>query len=170
MAPSDSNGFSSVNLNVISLAAGVQVSICVVSSSACQTFSVTMVPLASLQVQAVHGTLQIAPSDQALQPVIVGVSDSGSPPQAVLGASVTFLSFAGRLPGNQPIICIGEAGISQPGMPVILAKSQASVQSDINGLASSQLSTGGLSGNIAIIGSATAGNRSLQFVAQQLGP
>jgi hypothetical protein len=66
---------------------------------------------------------------------------------------------------------IGEAGISQPGMPVILAKSQATVQSDINnGLASFQLSTGGLSGNIAIIGSATAGNSSLPFVARQLEP
>jgi len=169
-AHSDSNGFSSVNLSVSSLAAGVQVSICVALSSACQIFSVTMVPLASLQVQVVGGTLQIAKSGQAFQPVIVRVSDSGSPAHAVLGASVTFLSYAGRLPRNQPIIWTGKAGISQPGMPVILAKSQAAVQSDINGLANFQLSTGGLLGNIAIVGSATAGNSSLQFVAQQLGP
>jgi len=166
----DSNGFSSVNLNVNSLAAGIQMSICVAPSSACQIFSATMVPLASLQVQPVNGTLQIAKSGQAFQPVIVRVSDSGSPPHAVLGASVTFLSYAGRLPRNQPIIWTGEAGISQPGMPVILAKAQATVQSDINGLASFPLSTAGLSGNIAIVGSAIAGNSSLQFVAQQLGP
>ena len=129
-----------------------------------------MVPLASLLIQAVHGTLQITQSGQTFQPVIVRVNDSGSPAHAVLGATVTFQSYAGRLPRNQPIIWTGEAGISQPGMPVILAKTQATVQSDINGLASFPLSTGGLAGNIAIVGSAAAGNSSLQLVAQQLGP
>jgi hypothetical protein len=64
----------------------------------------------------------------------------------------------------------GEAGISQPGMPVILGKSQSTVQSDIAGLASFQMSSGGISGNVAVVGSATAGSGSVQFEAQRLGP
>lgn len=69
-----------------------------------------------------------------------------------------------------PIVWIGEAGISQPAMPVILAEAQATVQSDINGIATYQLSTGGISGNVAILGTATAGSSSVQFEAQQRGP
>jgi len=98
------------------------------------------------------------------------VIDSSNPPHDVLGASVLFQSYVGRLPKNQPIVWTGEGGISQPGMPVILAKSQATARSDINGLASFPLSTSGISGNVAMVGSPTAGTTSLQFVGQQLGP
>jgi hypothetical protein len=55
-------------------------------------------------------------------------------------------------------------------MPVILAVSQSTVQSDINGIASLALSTGGVSGNIAVIGTATAGTSTVEYEAQQLGP
>jgi hypothetical protein len=88
----------------------------------------------------------------------------------VLGASVFFQAYVGRVPQNQPILWSGESGISQPGMPVILGESQATAQSDANGLASFPLSTAGISGNVAVVGSATAGTASLQFMGQQLGP
>jgi hypothetical protein len=55
-------------------------------------------------------------------------------------------------------------------MPVILAKSQGTILSDMNGVALFPISTQGFSGNIAVIGSATAGNTSLPCAAQQLGP
>ena len=88
----------------------------------------------------------------------------------MLGASVLFQDFLGRLPANQPSVWAGEAGITQPGAPVILGESQATAASDMNGLASFPVATGGFSGNIAVIGSATVGTASLQFAAQQLGP
>ena len=53
---------------------------------------------------------------------------------------------------------------------MILASSQATVVSDANGLTSFSISTGGFAGDIAVIGSASVGNASLQFAAQQLGP
>jgi hypothetical protein len=87
-----------------------------------------------------------------------------------MGASVGFLAYIGRLPGDEPIIWAGESNISQPTMPVILAVSQSTVQSDINGIASLALSTGGVSGNIAVIGTATAGTSTVEYEAQQLGP
>jgi hypothetical protein len=55
-------------------------------------------------------------------------------------------------------------------MPVIIGKSQITVQSDINGLASSPLSSQGIPGNVAIAGTATAGTSVVQFAGEQLGP
>ena len=166
-----SNGYATVNLQLSSVTAAVQVSVCVApSNSPCQVFNATVVATSSLQIQPVAGSLQIATSGQSFQPVMVQVIDSSLAPNGVLGASVFFQSYIGRVPQNQPIIWTGEAAISLPGMPVILAKSQATVQSAANGLASFPLSTGGVSGNVAVVGSATAGTASLQFLGQQLGP
>jgi hypothetical protein len=170
-AQTDSNGYATVNLQFNSVAAAVQVSACVFpKNTPCQVFNAIVVPLASLQLQAVAGTLQIATSGQRFQPVVVRVVDSSLPPNAVLGASVLFQSYVGRVPQNQPILWTGETGISQPGMPVILAQSQATVMSDGNGLASVPLSTGGIAGNVAVVGAANVGAASLGFVGQQLGP
>ena len=140
------------------------------NNSPCQTFNATVVQGSSLQLQALAGTLQIASSGQSFQPVIVRVLDSSNPPNPVMGANMVFLSYVGRMPKNQPIVWAGEARISQAGMPVILSKTQTTLQSDIAGVAGFQLSTGGVSGNVAVVGSATAGNSSVQFAAQQLGP
>lgn len=170
-AQSDSNGYAIVNLHLTSVAAAVQVSVCVApNNSPCQIFNATVVPIASLQLQPVAGTLQIATSGQSFQPVAVRVIDSSRPPNPVLGASVFFQAYLGRVPKNQPILWSGESGISQPGMPVILGESQATQVSDAIGMAAFPLSTGGFSGNVAVLGSATAGTVSLQFAAQQLGP
>jgi hypothetical protein len=170
-AQTDANGNASVSLQSSSKATAVQVSVCVApNNNPCQIFNATVVPVASLQLQGVAGTLQIAPPGQTFQPVVVRVTDSATPPHSVLGASVVLLSYIGRMPQNQPIVWAGEAGISQPEMPVILAKSQTTVQSDINGTATVPIAAQGISGNIAIVGSATAGSNSVEFVAQQLGP
>ena len=170
-AQTNASGFASVNVQVTSASSGLQILVCAApGNSPCQTFTATVVPLSALQLQPVAGTLQIIPSAQAFQPVVVRVTDSASPPDPVLGASVLFQSYVGRVPQKQPIIWTGESGISQPVIPVILAASQVNVQSDVNGLAGVPLSTGGISGDVAIVGSATAGNASLSFAAQQLGP
>src|SRR5205823_4393520 len=144
-----------------SLAASVRVSVCVApSNSPCQIVNATMVLTSSLQLQSVSGSLQVSAPGQNFQPVAVRVTDSSVAPHPVLGASVSFLDYIGRMPGNEPIVWTGESSISQPTMPVILAESKATVQSDVNGTASFALSTVGVSGNVAIIGTATAGNSS----------
>jgi hypothetical protein len=167
----DAIGNASVNLQISSLAASIRVSVCVApTNSPCQILSATMVQTSSLQLQPLSGMVQIAVASQSFQPVAVRVLDSSSPPHPVLGASVAFLDYIGRMPGNEPIIWTGESSISQTAMPVILAESKATVQSDINGTASFALSTGGVSGNVAVIGTATAGSSSLEYEAQELGP
>lgn len=167
----DANGNVSVNLQINSLTASVRVSVCVApTNSPCQILSATMVQTSSLQLQAVGGMIQIAVPNQSFQPVAVRVVDSSSPPHPVIGANVSFFDYIGRVPGNEPIIWLGESNISQPAMPVVLAESKATVQSDVNGTASFMLSTGGVSGNVAILGTTTAGSSSLEYEAQQLGP
>ncbi len=170
-AQTDSNGNASVTLHLNSLVASIRASVCVApNNSPCQILSATMVQTSSLQLQPVSGMLQIAAPGQSFQAVAVRVIDSSTPPHPVLGGSVAFLAYIGRMPGNEPIIWAGETGVSQPSMPVILAESRATGQSDINGLAKFTLSTGGISGNVAAVGTATAGSGSLEFEAQQLGP
>lgn len=167
----DSNGNASAKLQVNSLAASVRVSVCVEpGNSPCQILTANMVQTSSLQLQPVSGMLQMAPPGQTFQPVAIRVTDSSTPPHPVLGATVAFLAYIGRMPGNEPVIWSGEAGISQPSMPVILAKSQASAQSDINGIVNFALSTAGISGDVAVMGTATAGTSSVEFEAQQLRP
>ena len=162
---------ASSSLQVNSVAASVRVSVCVApNNSPCQILNATMVQTSSQRLQPVSGMLQIAAPGQSFQPVAIRVIDSAIPPHPVLGASVDFLAYIGRMPGNDPIVWAGEAGISEPNMPVILAKSQAAVQSDINGLAKLTLSTGGISGNVVVLGTATVGNSSVEFAAQQLEP
>ena len=129
-----------------------------------------MVQASSLKLQSVSGTLQLSGPRQSFQAVAVRVTDSSSPPHPVLGASVSFLDYIGRMPGNEPIVWAGESSISQPVMPVILAESKARVQSDVNGIASFPLSSGGVSGNVAVIGTAIVGSSGVEFEAQQLGP
>ena len=165
-AQTDASGNASVNLQVNSLSALIQVRVCVApNNSPCQIFGANVVPASSFQVQAVAGTLQIVPAGQSFQPVMVRVTDSSSPPNPVLGSSVLFLSSVGRLPQNQPIVWAGESSISQPITPIVVGKSQSTVQSHINGLASVPLSTGGISGNVAVVGSATTGTSSVQYEA-----
>jgi hypothetical protein len=74
------------------------------------------------------------------------------------------------MPGDEPILWANESRISQPPMPVILAETQAAAQSDINGIVTFPLSTGGISGSVALVGSATVGTSSVEFEAQQFGP
>jgi len=170
-AQTDANGFASVDLQVSSASTGIQASICAApNNSPCQTFNAFVVPVSSLQMQNVAGSPQVVRAGQRFQPVVVRVTDAAMPPDPVLGASVLFQSYVGRMPQNEPIIWTGEGGISQPTMPVILAAPQATMVSDVNGLASFVISSAGISGDVAIVGSATVGSASFQFAGQQLGP
>jgi len=170
-AQTDSAGYATSNLQLNSISTTTQVSVCVApGNSPCVVFRAFPVTLSAPQLQPVKGTLQILQAGQTFEPVLVRVVDSSSPPHPVQGANVSFQSYTGRVPGNQPILWLGEAEISQPSMPVILASSQADVLSDLNGHASFPISMAGFSGDIAVVGSATTGAASVQFEAQQLGP
>src|SRR5206468_12263586 len=114
-AQTSSNGNASVNLQLSSLATLVRVNVCVApNSSPCEVFTATMVQASLLQVQAVSGILQVVPAGGHFAPVAVRIIDSDTPPHAVLGTSVGFIAYLGRLPGNEPILWAGDGSISVP--------------------------------------------------------
>ena len=135
-AQSNSSGYATVTLNLTQLAAMVQISACVApSNSPCQPFYASPVPLSSQHLQPVSGAGQVS-TGQAFQPVVVRVTDSSSPPNPVVAATVGFLTTVLRPGGAPPGGGDGETNPINPGMPVILSVSQSSATTDFSGLAS----------------------------------
>ena len=169
----DTNGNAAATLQISALAGDIQVTGCVQNQpvdSPCLTFYGTSVPASSLRVRPVSGSLQVTPVGQSFLPVTVQVTDTAAPAHPVLGANVTFQSLVARAPQDSPVIWIGDTGITSHPMPVILASSQVSVQSDAGGLAASQPSSVGVQGPVIILGTAAAGSASLPFALQSLPP
>jgi IPT/TIG domain len=166
-ALTNSNGYATVTLSLAQISSLVQISACVAPANApCQTFYATPVAVSALNLQPVSGGGQVS-SGQAFQPVVVRVTDSSSPPNPVLGATVTFLTTVMRGGATN-------GGGNNPGnadMPVILAVNQNTVSSDINGFASMVPSSGGFSGPLQVDVGVTAGtNASLNYLLQVVTP
>ncbi len=167
----DSNGYATSNLQVVTVAGDVEASACVAPGNApCQIWNATAVPVSALQLQPVSGTTQVLGVGTIFVPVTVRVTDQATPPDPVLGASVFFQSVVGRSPDGQPILWIAQSGISQPTIPVILAQSQVTLISDVNGLVSVQPTAGGIQGPVVVLGAASAGPATINFQLQSLLP
>jgi hypothetical protein len=170
-ATTNSNGYASTTLQLANFGAEVDGNACVGSNNnPCLGFHVFPVPSSGLLLQAVAGDLQLITVGSAFQPVVVRVTDTSVPANLVLGASVLVQSLLGRTTDNAPIVSGGDTNIRTNPMPIILGMSQATVTSDANGLATTQPSTGGFQGALAILGTVTAGPESLPFQLQSLWP
>ena len=101
-----------------------------------------------MNLQAVAGAGQVV-TGTAFQPLTVRATDSSTPPNPVLGASVLFQSTVLRPAGSDLTLAPGDPTVTQTGMPDILSASQSTVQSDINGLASFVPSVGSFTGTTA---------------------
>ncbi len=77
-----------------------------------------------MNLQAVAGAGQVV-TGTAFQPLTVRVTDSSTPPNPVLGASVLFQSTVLRPVGNNLVLTPGDPTVTPPGMPVILSASQS---------------------------------------------
>jgi hypothetical protein len=149
-AVTNSQGYASVTLTLTNFATSVQLSACVApTNNPCQTISGNAVAAALLNLQAVSGAGQVV-MGTTFQPLTVRVTDSSTPPNAILGASVVFQSTVLVPVGNNLILAPGNPAVTQPGMPVILSASQSTVQSDANGLASIVPSVGSFTGTLEI--------------------
>jgi hypothetical protein len=132
----NSSGYASVTLTVANFAVNIELSACVApSNSPCQNISANPVAASKVNLQSVAGAGQVV-TGAAFQPLTVRVTDSSSPPNPVLGASVLFQSTVLRLAGSDLILTPGNSTAPPIGMPVFLSASQSTVQSDVNGLAS----------------------------------
>jgi hypothetical protein len=167
----NSGGYANTLVEISSMAGDVQVSACVgPGNSPCLTFYGTSVAESVMQLQAVAGSPQVVTAGQVLQPVVVRVTDSSIPANPVLGASVAFQYTGERAGGNSTIISAGDTNIGNDPSPVILFNGQSSGQSDVNGLTSWKPTTEGFDGDVAVLGTATAGNGNAQFALQVLPP
>jgi hypothetical protein len=148
-AVTNSTGYAAVTLTLTTFAANVQVVACVASGSPCQTAYGNAVAASALNLQAVAGAGQVI-TTPPFQLLTVRVTDSSTPPNPVLGASVLFQSTVLRPPANDLSVTSGDATVTQPAMPVILAASQSSTTSDANGLANFLPSLGSFTGLLEV--------------------
>ena len=169
-AKTDVSGFASVTLTVNNFSGNLQLSACAVQgNNPCQSIYGNVVPISALNLQPVAGTSQIVTLSHPFQPVIVRVIDAATPPNSVLGASVTFQSTVMRPAPNSSGGGSGESGSTNPdstnpGESTILSVKQSSVLSDANGLASLVPSVGPFTGPLEVSVMITAGaNSVLQY-------
>ena len=149
-AVTNSSGYASVTLTLTDFTANVQLTACVApGNSPCQTVYGNAVAAALLNLQAVAGAGQVV-TGQAFQPLSVRVTDSSTPPNPILGASVQFQATVLRLAGGDLALAPGDPTNTQTGMPVILSASQSSVTSDANGLASFVPTVGSFTGLLEV--------------------
>lgn len=145
-AVTNSAGYATVTLTLTNFTANVQLTACVApGNSPCQTVYGNAVAASLLNLQAVAGGVQVV-TGQSFQPVIVRVTDSSSPPNPVLAASVVFQSTVMRPTGSGLSMVVGDSSSTQTGVPTILSSVQTSVQSDGNGLARFVPTTGSFTG------------------------
>ncbi len=157
-AKTSSTGYATVMLTVTQLAALVQVTACAgPTNSPCQTFYANAVPMAQQTLQPVSGGGQVS-TGQSFQPVTVRVTDSASPPNAVIGATVSFQTTVLRPGGTSSTGGGGETNPGNPAMPVILAVSRSNAITDMNGLASIVPSASGFSAPLEVDVGVTAGS------------
>ena len=136
-AQTNSSGYATVTLTVSQFAANVQLSVCVAPRNVpCGVVYANPVPLANQKLQPVAGGGQVA-AGGSFQPLIVRVTDASSPPNSVIGASVSFLTTVMRPGEMPPPSSIGEIDPVQPAMPVILQVTESNTTTDINVLANS---------------------------------
>ena len=91
-AITNSSGYASVTLTLTNFTASVQLNACVApGNNPCQTIYGNAVAAAMMNLQAVSGAGQVV-TGTAFQPLTVRVTDSSTPPNPVLGASVVFQS------------------------------------------------------------------------------
>ena len=146
----NSKGYASDTLMLTNFTASVQIAVCVApGNNPCQTIYGNAVAAALLNLQAVAGAGQVV-SGTAFQPLTVRVTDSSTPPNPILGASVLFQSAVLRPGVNDLTLVPGDPIVTQTDTPVILSASQNTIASDANGLASFVPSVGTFTGPLEI--------------------
>jgi len=149
-AVTNSQGYAAVTLTLTNFSVNVQMTACVApANNPCQTISGNAVANTLVSMNAVSGASQVV-AGSAFQPLTVRVTDSSSPANPILGASVVFQSTVMRPAGNNSGGTTGDVGITPTGSPVILSSSQSTVQSDVNGLASIVPSVGSFTGTLEV--------------------
>jgi hypothetical protein len=149
-AVTNSAGYATVTLSLTNFSSNAQLSACVLPGPGpCQTIYANAVAAGLMNLQPVAGGVQVV-TGQTFQPLTVRVTDSSTPPNPVLGASVLFQSTVMRPSGDGFTIVTGDSTTTQTGMPSILSATQSLVPSNVNGLAGIVPSVGSFNGLLEI--------------------
>jgi hypothetical protein len=150
----NASGFATITAQVTNQNADVQVSACVAPNNApCQTFTLFSTSSSLWMLETVSGSLQVVPTGQSFQPLVVRVTDGSLAANPVMGVNVTFKTTLARVPEN--------------GMPVVLGSSQTQIVSSQDGLASIVPSAGTV-GPCDVFITVSAGQSTAQFQMQSL--
>ncbi|HEX8816834.1 MAG TPA: IPT/TIG domain-containing protein [Terriglobales bacterium] len=168
-ATTNSNGYASSTAQIASMSGDVQVSVCAEpGDKPCQTFYGTAVSGSLLELQPVSGIDQMTASVSGFQPIVARVTDTLSDP--VQGATVLFQAIVGRTADDAPIISGGDNNPGHDPLAIILGSWQQSAVSGEGGLVSVPPSSAGVTGEVGVLGTASAGSATLPFVLQSVGP
>ena len=161
----DGSGYGRSTLHVNQLSGDVQGTVCVAPGNApCQTFHAVQVLPSALKLQRVSGSFQAIRVGQTFQPIRVRATNSATPPNPVAGVPVSFQSMIFLPDADKPVETSGDDGSGQHAMKVLLGSSLTTLVSDVNGLVSLPVSTGGFSRPLEVEITASAGSAApLQF-------
>jgi hypothetical protein len=136
-ATTASDGYATTTLRLRPMTNDVQVSACVApGNNPCRSFTFTAVRSNLLRVEPVSGAAQALRGGENFQPVVLRVTDSGSPPKAVRGASVMYSAVDMRI-DHATFTSTGDDTIAGNfPAPVLLGSAQGAVVSDAAGLVS----------------------------------
>lgn len=163
---SNSSGYAGDTLTLANFEGTLQVNVCAtIANLVCKQIYANPVPLSQLNLEPVSGAGQETMAT-TLQPIIVRVVDSASPPHSVTGAVVAFQTMVLRPQGSDA----GSGNSTNSGMPVILSVSASTVASDVNGLASITPSSAGFSPPLEVDVAISAGANAALNDALQLFP
>ncbi|MFI5102463.1 MAG: IPT/TIG domain-containing protein [Terriglobales bacterium] len=141
------SGFATVIANLTNQNADVQVSACVApNNKPCQTFTLFSTPSSLWTLETVSGSLQVVPTGESFQPLVMRVTDGSLAANPVMGVTVTFETTLARVSPD----------------PVILGSSQAQAVSAQDGLASIVPSVGSV-GPCDVFITVSAGRSTVQL-------
>jgi IPT/TIG domain-containing protein len=105
----DGDGYGRSTLRLTNLAGDVQGTVCLApSNNPCQTFYVVPVASSVIKLQAVAGSLQTIVVGQSFQPIWVRAINSATPPNPVMGVSVTFQNMIFMPDADAPVEVSGD--------------------------------------------------------------
>ena len=170
-------GYASTTLHLTNHSSEVQVTACVApNNTPCQSFTVFATPVSSWRLENVSGSVQVIPAGQPFQPLVLRVTDGGSPSNPVMGVNLVYDVTLARIPNNNGNGGGGGGGGDDGGgghgggMPVILGMYTVQAATADGGLATMLPTVGDVQGYCDVLIALSAGPVTSQFHLQVVQP
>jgi hypothetical protein len=169
----DSQGYASTSVHLANHTSDVQVTACAAPNNApCQTFTMFATPASNWKIENVNGSAQTIVVGQTFQPLLLRITDGGTPSDPVMGVTLVFGVTVERVSKNQGGGGgdDGGGGGRGGGTPVILGTYEARVSTGDGGIANWVPTVDGAQGYCDLLIALTAGPATSQFHLQVVEP